>query len=46
MGLCDNLRFKALGINDEFVEHGEVDKLKTAAHIDFKSIFEAAVSLL
>lgn len=46
MGLCDNLKFISLGVDDEFVEHGEVDKLKAAAKIDYKAIFNAAISLL
>ena len=46
MNLCDGLKFRALGIDDKFISHGEVDKLKTAANIDYKSIFDAAVSLL
>lgn len=46
MNLCDNLSFKSLGIGDEFVAHGPVDKLKTAVGIDKNSIYKAAVSLV
>ena len=46
MDLCNNLKFRSLGIDDQFVSHGDVDQLKTATHIDYKSIFEAAVLLL
>ena len=46
MDLCQTTKFKSLGINDKFVPHGDVDKLKTATHIDYKSIFDAAVLLL
>ena len=46
MDLCQTVQFKSLGIEDKFISHGEVDKLKAAAHIDYKSIFNAAASLL
>lgn len=45
MDLCTNLKFKALGIDDKFIEHGKIDKLKTTAEIDSKSIYNAVVSL-
>lgn len=46
MNLCENLKFKALGIDDKFMPHGEVDQLKTTAKIDSQSIYKAVVSLM
>lgn len=42
---CDRCKFKALGVDDKFVNHGPIDKLKTTANIDVKSIVETVVSL-
>lgn len=46
MNLCEHLKFKALGIDEKFISHGEVDQLKTTAKIDHQSIYRAVVSLM
>lgn len=44
MGLCSNLKFVSLGVDNKFIEQGEIDQLKTAVKIDYNAIFNTAVS--
>lgn len=45
-GLLKQCCFKNLGVDDTFVTHGDVDKLKATVHIDSKSIVDAVASLI
>lgn len=46
LDLIDSVKFKNLGVDDAFVTHGDVDKLKTTVKIDADSISKAVVSLI
>lgn len=45
-GLLYDCSFKSLGIDDKFVTHGDVDKLKTTVNIDSDSIYKTVASMI
>ena len=46
LNLNTNVKTKILGIDDKFITHGSIDKLKTTANIDSNAIENAVVSIL